>query len=126
MTHTPNLEPTHTAFDSALRVHYAHAQTHVSPQLRAQLAQRRNAALRGIPTTAPSRQPLRLAMAGLAAVCVLAAGLQIMQPTSEHLTDDALLQQTAFADTSGSTSLEEDPDFYAWLGTADVQQLALE
>jgi hypothetical protein len=129
MTHTPITNHAQAAFDSAMRTHYAQAQAQVSPQVRAQLAQRRSAVLRG--STATSRAPrfhLRFAAASFAAVCVLAAGLHFMQPTatSELIIDEDLIQQTALLDSTGNVSLEEDPDFYAWLGTADVQYLALE
>ena len=126
-----NTRPTDTAhadaFDAALRAHHAAALAHLSPQVHAQLAQRRNAALRGEMTTR-SPQRLRFAVAGVAAVCALAVGLRLSLPTSPPPTSvppvSALAQATPTS--GGSMPLDEDPDFYAWLGSADATRLAME
>ena len=140
-------------FDSTLRAHHAAALTQVSPQVQAQLAQRRNAALRGTP--ARPRHGLRYAAASFAAVGALAIGLRLYAPPTPPLataTSTAVVTQnhapipaisgtgtgtTTAAVTAATTStpspssgsnplLEEDPSFYAWLSTSDVPQLAME
>ena len=70
-------------FDSTLRAHHAAALTQVSPQVQAQLAQRRNAALRGTP--ARPRHGLRYAAASFAAVGALAIGLRLYAPPTPPL-----------------------------------------
>lgn len=117
------------AFDAALRARHADALAQLSPQVRAQLAQRRNAALRGEMTTrSPQRLRLRLAVAGTAALCALAVGLRLTLPTPSAtpaaMSAPALAQATPT--TGGSMPLDEDPDFYAWLGSADATRLAME
>ena len=54
-----------SAVDAALRAHHADALARVSPRVRARLAQRRHAALRGEPAAAPAWGPRRL-VAGVA------------------------------------------------------------
>ena len=126
-----NTRPTDTAhadaFDAALRAHHAAALAHLSPQVHAQLAQRRNAALRGEMTTR-SPQRLRFAVAGVAAVCALAVGLRLSPTTSPTPTPAPTLPVLAQASptTGGTMPLDEDPDFYAWLGSADAPRLAME
>ena len=114
-------------FDAALRGQHAIAVERISPRVRAQLAQRRNAALRGEGRTRPTHR-LRFAVAGVAAVCALAVGLRLSFPTSPTPTSvppvSALAQATPTS--GGSMPLDEDPDFYAWLGSADATRLAME
>ena len=113
-------------FDAALRAHHAAALAHLSPQARAQLAQRRNAALRGERPTARAHR-LRFAVAGFATLCAMALGLHLHSPSPQSAPTAApALVQAGNADIGGSTPLEEDPAFYAWLGSSDVQQLAME
>lgn len=110
-------------FDEALRRQHATALDRLSPRVRAQLAQRCNAALRG-ERVAPARGGLRYAAAGFAALCALAIGLQFgLTPATVSPTGTGLASATATSDT---TMLDEDPDFYAWLGSADAQQIAME
>ena len=63
-------------FDAALRDRHAAALAQLSPQVRAQLAQRRGAALRGQPP-GPRQHRLRFAVAGFAALCALALGVRL-------------------------------------------------
>ncbi len=112
-------------FDAALRARHAAALTQLSPQLRAQLAQRRAAALRG---ERPGARPphLRFAVAGFAALCALALGVRLY-PQAGPSTPTATPASVQLAsNTGGSLPLDEDPDFYAWLGSADAPRLAME
>lgn len=110
-------------FDHAVRQHHAVAVERLSPRVRAQLAQRRNAALRG-ERVAPAHG-MRYAAAGFAAICALAMGLQfglMPNPTKPAMTTGIASAQA----TSDATMLDEDPEFYAWLVSADAQQIAME
>ena len=123
-----NNRPTNTAiggearFDEALRGHHATAVERLSPRTRAQLTQRRNAALRG-ERIAPAHG-MRYAAAGFAAICALAIGLQFgMMPAPGNPAAGIASATTSSTDT---TMLDEDPEFYAWLASADAQQIAME
>ena len=111
-------------FDQALRDHHSVAVERISPRVRAQLAQRRHAALRGTATARPALG-LRHLAAGVAMAAVLALGLQLL-PTPKQSTpaDGAVARATT--PTVPNSILDEDPEFYAWLASADVQQLAME
>lgn len=114
-------------FDAAVRTHHAAALTHLSPRVQAQLAQRRNAALRGERPATHAPHRLRFAAAGFATLCALAVGLRLYPQSPETAPAVALETATASARyASGSTPLEEDPDFYAWLGSSDAPLLAME
>lgn len=118
----------HAPFDAALRARHAEALEQLSPRVRAQLAQRRHAALRG--QTHPRARPvgLRYAIAGFAAIGALALGLQLQRPSSlDPATTPATVAHTAAtAALRGDTLLDQDPEFYAWLASPDAQQLAME
>ncbi len=121
MTHEEQMTP----FDDTLRGHHHASLQALSPRVRAQLAQRRHAALRGVIAT--RRHRFGYAAAGLAALCALAIGLQfrdlpspVAAPTLAVATTNALPVRAA------STMLDEDPDFYAWLASADAMQVAME
>ena len=111
-------------FDQALRQQHVTAVERISPRVRAQLAQRRNAALRG--ETVRRGHGMRYAAAGFAALCALAIGLQfglMPSPTSTVTTTGIASVASTGSD---STMLDEDPEFYAWLASADAQQIAME
>ena len=111
-------------FDATLRDHHALAVERISPRVRAQLTQRRHAALRG---TAPARPlpGLRPAAAGLAMAAVLALGLHWLAPGQVAApAPDGLAAGTS--QPAPNTILDEDPEFYAWLASADGQLLAME
>lgn len=112
------------ALDAAIRARHADALAHLSPRVQAQLAQRRNAALRGERPATHAPRRLRLATAGFAAVCALALGLRFHPQSPEAVPAVAATSAAPYA--SGSTPLEEDPDFYAWLGSSDAPLLAME
>ena len=123
------IHPDHTGvdadarFDDALRRQHATALDRLSPRVRAQLAQRRNAALRG-ERVAPARGGMRYAAAGFAAVCALAIGLQFGLTPSPDTPATGLASVVATG--NDTTMLDEDPEFYAWLASADAQQIAME
>jgi hypothetical protein len=109
-------------FDRALRQHHATAVDRLSPRTRAQLAQRRNTALRG-ERVVPA-YGMRYAAAGFAAICALAIGLQFgLMPSP---TSPAAGIASATTSSTEATMLDEDPEFYAWLASADAQQIAME
>ena len=133
-------------FDDAIRARHAESLEHLSPRVRAQLAQRRRAALAG---QAPrvSRSPWRFAfpLAAVAAVGALAIGLQsntqwrapdapapMVATVKPSPASDALASRTpapratALPDTdeaTASASLEENPDLYVWLASDDAADL---
>ena len=119
---------TDSRFDATIRARHAVAVARLSPQLRAQLAQRRAAALRG---ERPGARPqhLRFAVAGFAALCALALGLRLypQSQSPQAVPATAAVPVTAAtSNTGGSLPLDEDPAFYAWLGSADAPRLAME
>lgn len=123
-----NNRPNHTGtdgdarFDHALRQHHATAVDRLSPRVRAQLTQRRNSALRG--ESVRRGNGFRYAAASFAAVCALAIGLQFgLMPGP---TSPAAGIASATTSSTDTTMLDEDPEFYAWLASADAQQIAME
>ena len=121
----------HDPFDAALRARHAAALERLSPRVQAQLAQRRNAALRGQPAAARRAHRLHFAAAGFATLCALALGLHFQPVPSQA--PGALLPATTTAappthktTRAPSTLLDEDPEFYAWLGSSDARRVAME
>ncbi|MFZ5605695.1 MAG: hypothetical protein ACOY4A_00455 [Pseudomonadota bacterium] len=117
-------------FDASVRARHAEALQRLSPRVQAQLAQRRNAALRGQPAPARRSHRLHFAAAGLATLCALALGLQFRPVPSEapgaRLPAAALTAATPKAARAPTTLLDEDPEFYAWLGSSDARRVAME
>lgn len=126
-THPTNLDlsAADARFDAALRARHAAALAQLSPQVRAQLAQRRMAALRG--ERPGQRQPrLRFAVAGFATLCALALGVRLYPQGAPSTPALAPAPAQLASTTGGSLPLDEDPDFYAWLGSVDAPRLAME
>lgn len=118
-------------FDASVRARHAEALQRLSPRVQAQLAQRRNAALRGQPAAARRAHRLHFAAAGFATLCALALGLHFQPVPSQA--PGALLPATTTAappthktTRAPSTLLDEDPEFYAWLGSSDARRVAME
>lgn len=110
------------AFDAAIRASHQTSLDRLSPRVNAQLAQRRNAALRG---QAPRRgHGLRYAAAGFAALGALAIGLQFGSWRAPMA--PALTAAQVSATPPVGTMLDEDPEFYAWLASPDAQLVAME
>jgi ferric-dicitrate binding protein FerR (iron transport regulator) len=110
-------------FDATLRARHQASLERLSPRVQAQLAQRRHAALRGVP--ARRTHGFRYA-AGFAALCALAIGLQVgimPAPTTPATSPATGLGSATAAD---ATLLDEDPEFYAWLASSDAQLVAME
>ena len=117
-------DPAAARFDQVIRQHHANAVERISPRARAQLAQRRNAALRGDVQPRPAFG-LRHAGFAFAAVFAVAVGIDLM-PSTETPTPAPTPQVAATTSATSNTILDEDPDFYAWLASTEVQQLAME
>lgn len=112
------------SFDQALRQQHATAVERISPRVRAQLAQRRNAALRG--ETVRRGHGMRYAAASFAAICALAIGLQFgLMPGPTNTVTTTGIASVASTGTD-TTMLDEDPEFYAWLASTDAQLVAME
>ena len=112
-------------FDRTLRQHHATAVDRLSPRVRAQLAQRRNAALRG--ESVRRSNGFRYAAASFAAICALAIGLQFgVVPGPSNPATNTSIATVSAPGASHTTMLDEDPEFYAWLASADAQQIAME
>ncbi len=112
-------------FDAALRARHQASLERLSPRVQAQLAQRRNAALRG-EGTARRRHGFRYAAVSFAAVFALAIGLQQFRTTPDPTAPAATGIASTASATSDATMLDEDPEFYAWLASSDAQQVAME
>ena len=113
--------------DATLRARHAVSLQHLSPRVQVQHAQRRNAALRGESTRRRSRHGYRYAAAGFAAVFALMIGLRFGPAPPNTATDAGTAMVVTAADASTNvTMLDEDPEFYAWLGADDSQQVAME
>lgn len=116
--------------DAVLRARHADAVASLSPQVQAQLTQRRNAALRG--QTRHPRHGLRYAMAGFATLSALAIGLQFIGPINPPIhrpvspaqsipASTPIIAAAAQApNTRSATLLDEDPEFYSWLASNDA------
>ena len=122
---------THDRFEEAVRAAHAQSLDHVSPRVRAQLAQRRRAALSGQARANPWRFALPLAAA--CAVGAVAIGLQFREPAqapivatakpATPLPSDIVLAQSD--DNAEYATLEESPDLYVWMAS-DGAVLAME
>lgn len=124
-TDAPSRDARDAAFDAALLARHAVSLERLSPRVQAQLAQRRNAALRGGDARG-RRHGVRYAAAGFAALCALAIGLQFgiaPRPTAPTAASGVASTPSAATD---ATMLDEDPEFYAWLASSDAQQVAME
>jgi len=114
--------------DAVVRARHADALARVSPRLQAQLAQRSNAVLRGA-----TRQPshgLRNAALAFAALGALALGLRF-QFAPDAVPTAPAAAPAGFASARAGTAavgvaLDQDPDFYVWLGASDSDRLAVE
>lgn len=118
--------------DAVVRARHADALTQLSPQVQAQLTQRRNAVLRG--QVHRPRHGLRYAVAGFATLSALAIGLQFNRPQANRQPTPSVAVApvtVAAANTTpdpraAATLLDEDPEFYTWLASSDAAQVAKE
>lgn len=125
---------TNDRFDEAIRAVHAQSLGHLSPRVRAQLAQRRRAALAG-ETRATSR-PWRFAIpiAAAFAVGAIVIGLERDEPAPAPIvaqtTQRAPVAQPEPAiataeENAEYATLEESPDLYVWMAS-DGAVLAME
>ena len=111
------------AFDAAVRSAHVASLDHVSPRVRAQLVQRRRAALAG--DARGASHPLRAAwpIAAAAAIGALAIGLSVRAPAPAPAT----VAVTAPTDAATTyDTLDENPDLYVWLASDDAALMAME
>lgn len=113
------------AFDATMRDSYRLATQQVSAATRARLRQARHAATSGEARKRSYSWPLLFGGAA-AAVFAVAFGLglreQALPPGSAP---PATVASTAGYDDTAS-ALDQDPDFYAWLGSSDAELVAVE
>jgi hypothetical protein len=130
--------------DDAIRAVHAQSLEHLSPRVRAQLQQRRRAALAGQAPQA-TRSPWRFAfpLAAACAVGALALGLQLrgLQQKAPEAPTHQVVATTEPApaapvvpaatlpgadDATATATLEENPDLYVWLASDDAALMAME
>ena len=113
-------------FDRAMRERYLHATQNVSASTRERLRADRHAAARG--DRLPVRGwPMGAVYGGLAATAFAAAlGLNLNAPGPDEGFARPGNTMATVGDARGVTALDNDPDFYAWLASADAQLLAME
>jgi anti-sigma-K factor RskA len=125
--------------DEAIRAQHARSLEHLSPRVRAQLQQRRRAALAGQAREASRGWRFALPLAAAAAVGAIVVGVQLRNPDSTTAPQVAvtmpapsvsarLAHVAAPANVDENTdyaSLDESPDLYVWLAS-DGATLAME
>lgn len=107
-------------FDRRARALHAQALTALSPRVRAQLHNRRQAA-----AMQPSHHRHRWSWA-TAAVLALALAFGAPWRNAHEPANDAVIAQAPAASAPGLATLDQDPDFYLWLASADAVALASE
>ncbi len=119
MSHIPDND----AFDRRAQQLHAAALAHISPLALARLRAARHAV-----QPAPTRRGWRwVAATAFSAVLAVAVGVQFMPHPSAPATPAPPVAATGVAAASDYyTSLDENPDLYVWLASADGQRLASE
>lgn len=113
--------PDNDAFDRRAKQLHATALVSLSPQTLAKLRAARNTAAQ---PTRPRHAWRWIAATAFSAVFAVAIGVQFVPRAP---TPSAAAQPVAAAAASDySTSLDENPDLYVWLASADGQRLASE
>lgn len=109
-------------FDRRARALHARSLEALSPRVRAQLHNRLQAAMK------ESRRPRHAHRWGLATAAVLALALGVGVPwrNLQETTPAPVAANTAPAATGVPATLDQDPDFYLWLASADAVALASE
>lgn len=114
--------PDNDAFDRHAQQLHATALASISPQTLAKL----RAARQTTTQTARPRHAWRwLAATAFSAVFAVAIGVQFVPRTSTPIAPAQPVAASA-ATSDYSTSLDENPDLYVWLASADGQRLASE
>ena len=122
-------DPTsHRVFDDAARAHYREATATLPPALQGQLRAARRTALAAPSAASPWRLAMPLAVIATAVVA-LGIGLRMhappLSPAATGAGTVATRPAIPSAAPSGDTgalllTLEDDPDFYLWLGTSEA------
>ncbi len=114
------------AFDQAMRDRYRRASGSVSAATRSQLRQARHAAAIGDTRRSRFSWPLLLGGATAAAFAIaFGLGLHEQMLLAPDTTQAATVATAAGYDDP-ALALDQDPDFYAWLGSADAELVAME
>lgn len=115
------------AFDQAMRGQYRQAARQLSPKTLARLRLSRQAATLEAPQRRGFSWPLLGGAGALAAaVFAIAFGLNLRDDALPAM--DAAPPMVAISETETEpvSALDQDPDFYAWLGSADAELVAME
>lgn len=121
-----DLHKNEDAFDAAMRESYRTATDSTSMATRARLRQARHAAAAGGARRSGFSWPLLIGGAA-AAVFAVALGLGLRQqalPAPEAVAPSAVATADGYEDPA--SALDQDPDFYAWLGSSDAELVAAE
>ena len=118
--------------DARIRQAHADAVSHLSARTRLQLQLRRGAANAQAAGNGQAPRSLAWPLAAACAVGALAVGLQLRQPEAPGIEPSpeparpiaSLTQDADVADAY--TALDESPDLYLWLESADAAMLAME
>jgi hypothetical protein len=110
-------------FDAAMRALHQDALVHVSPQVRWKLRPATGA--KSSRTSRAGTWRVSTVLAGVAAAMfALALGVSLWKPLDDPSPTTNTLAAASVDD--GTTVLEQDPDFYAWLASDDADLLAME
>lgn len=109
-------------FDAAMRALHRDALAQVTPGVRWRLKPA-SAATQGTADRSGSRRMGPVWAGAVAAVCAVAVGVGLWR-TPDPASPPTAPVQAAVDD--GATVLGEDPDFYAWLASADADLVAME
>ena len=114
------------AFDAALLAAHAASLDHLSPRVRAQLVQRRRAALSGDGHRGAPALRFAWPIAAAAALGALAIGLQVRAPTPSPAPPTTVAVVAPADPSTTYDTLDESPDLYVWLASDDAATLAME
>lgn len=111
-------------FDAAMRALHGASLAQVSPAIRWKLRPAAPEPRRATGALPGGLRPARWIGGGAIAACALALGLAWWRPPAA---DPAVPASNPAAwSQDDADALDQDPDFYAWLASDDVDQLALE
>lgn len=119
-------------FDAQARTLHRASLAQMSPQAMARLRAARHETQRATPASGDARPWRWLTATAFTAVLAVGVGLQFLlqapTPSSPGETTPALLAaiDSDALDGTATGTLEEDPDLYLWLASAEAQPLAME
>ncbi|WP_447938804.1 hypothetical protein [Pseudoxanthomonas mexicana] len=114
-----------TGFDAQARGLHRASLAQVSPQTLMRLRTARHEAQRAAPAGG-ARSWRWLTATAFSAVLAVGIGVQFLPRTSTAPAPVAVTDGEASLDEATTGTLEEDPDLYLWLASADAQPLAME